>query len=296
MTASGELKAALADVAARVEMRLQDLLPISTGNDAVLHEAMRYAALAGGKRMRAFLAVESAALFGADQDDALTIGAAIEMLHAYSLVHDDLPALDDAALRRGRPTCHLAFDEATAIIAGDALQTRAFELFAGLSAPADRIVVLIRAFAEASGAAGMCGGQMADMVGETRTFSLEEVMEMERGKTGALIRFSAMSGALLAGCEDHRLDALEAYGAALGVAFQIHDDVLDCEGTEAQTGKDLGRDVASGKSTIVSLMGIEAAKASATRYSAMAIDALAPFGSVAEHLRNLAIFATSRHN
>ena len=234
------LSAALLRVATEVESALEDLLPPVEGAEARLLEAMRYACLGGGKRLRAFLAMESAALFSVDRRCAARVGAAIEMVHAYSLVHDDLPAMDDDDLRRGKPSCHRAFDEATAILAGDALQTRAFEVLAEPDTHSDPEArcELVAALAYAAGARGMVGGQMIDMVGEGQTLDAEQITRLQALKTGRLIQFSAEAGAILGRAARLQRHLLAAYGRDLGAAFQIADDLLDAVGTHRRNRQD----------------------------------------------------------
>jgi farnesyl diphosphate synthase len=256
------LMEAMADVAEAIEAGLEGLLPPATGAQARLHAAMRYGTLGGGKRLRPFLVAAGGDLFDVPRERAYRVGCAIEMVHGYSLVHDDLPAMDDAALRRGRPTCHRKFDEATAILAGDALQTLAFEVLAGEAThPAAGVRLdLVRRLAIASGAAGMCGGQMIDLEAEGRALGLDEVLLLQRLKTGALIGFACGAGAVLAGADEPYARALESYAANLGLAFQIQDDLLDVTGDARVTGKDQGIDAAAGKATVVSLLGIAGAR------------------------------------
>jgi len=258
-----------------------------------LRDAMAYAAQ-GGKRLRAFLVLESAALFGIPAAQAMPAAVAVEALHAYSLVHDDLPAMDDDDLRRGLPTVHRKWDEATAILAGDALQTLAFELCAEpVLGPAERRIALVAALAQASGAAGMVHGQMLDIAAETAPvpLTLAEITRLQAGKTGALISFAAEAGAILAGTDRA---PLAAYAKALGLAFQIADDILDVEGSEEAAGKRLHKDAEAGKATFVSLLGLEGAKARAAVLVAEAEAALAPYGNRAETLREAARFVISR--
>lgn len=256
-------------------------------------QAMRYA-LQGGKRLRAFLVLESAALHGLPPATAMPAAAAVEALHAYSLVHDDLPAMDDDALRRGLPTLHVKWDEATAILAGDALQSLAFELCTDPAlGPAERRIALVASLARASGAEGMVLGQALDIAAETapRPLTLAEITALQAGKTGALIAFSATAGAVLAGADP---TPLAAYAGALGLAFQIADDILDVEGDPAKAGKALGKDVAAGKATFVSLLGLAGAKARARALVEDAEAALAPYGSAADTLREAARYVISR--
>ena len=253
-----ELHARMTAVAEEVETALDRALPEVQGPAARLHEAMRYAALGGGKRLRPFLAVASADLFDVPRTRSVRVGAAIELIHAYSLVHDDLPAMDDALTRRGRPSCHRQYDEATAILAGDALQSLAFDLLVDPAThpePGVRCAWVAR-LAAAAGPGGMCGGQMIDLLAEGRALDLEQIVELQRLKTGALIGYACETGALLGGGSDAARGALRGYAADLGLAFQIQDDLLDVTGDAEVTGKDLGRDAAAGKATVVALLGV----------------------------------------
>jgi len=264
--------------------------------------SIRYASLGGGKRFRPFLVVESAALFGVPRDRALMTGAALECVHCYSLVHDDLPAMDNDDLRRGRPTAHKAFDDATAILAGDSLLTYAFDL---LSRPdthpsADVRIKLVMALARASGLGGMVGGQILDLAAEgrfndvPRPESLGDVETLQAMKTGALIRFGAVAGAILGQADEAQLKALDRYGAAVGQAFQIADDLLDIEGDAATVGKQTGKDAAAGKATIVGVLGIAKSKERLRALVDEASAALAPFGERADVLKLAARFVAER--
>jgi farnesyl diphosphate synthase len=257
-----DLRARMAAVAEEVEAALDRMLPAVDGPQARLHEAMRYATQGGGKRLRPFLTVASADLFAVPRARSVRVGAAIELIHGYSLVHDDLPAMDDAATRRGRPSCHRQYDEATAILAGDALQSLAFEVLVDRATHPDADVrcALVAGLAEAAGAAGMCGGQMLDLLAEGRALDLEQTLELQRLKTGALIGFACEAGALLGGGTEAARRALLGYAADLGLAFQIQDDLLDVTGDAEITGKDLRRDAAAGKATVVALLGIEGSR------------------------------------
>ena len=258
-----------------------------------LRDAMAYA-VNGGKRLRAFLVMESARLHGVSDDAALPVATAVEALHAYSLVHDDLPAMDDDDLRRGQPTVHVKWTDATAILAGDALQTLAFQLLTDprIGAP-DAQVRLVSALAQASGAAGMVWGQALDIAAETAgtPLDLDAITELQGGKTGALIRFAATAGPLIAGDDPA---ALDRYAVALGLAFQIADDILDVTGNEDVTGKRVGKDASAGKATFVSLLGLAGARAEAARLADAADAALAPYGEAAANLRQLARFVIER--
>ena len=290
------LNEALKAAAAEVEAAIEDLLPVPEGSEARLLEAMRYSTLGGGKRMRAFLVMETARLFRVDRRSAARAGAAVEMLHAYSLIHDDLPAMDDDDFRRGKPSCHKAFDEATAILAGDALQARAFEVLAepDTHSNAEARVELVLALSHAVGARGMCGGQMIDMLGNNQAWSAEAIARMQALKTGRLIQFSAEAGAIMGRASLHQRHLLAAYGRDVGAAFQIADDVLDVTGTAAEIGKTAGKDIAQGKATLVAAWGVERARAQAELLAAQAAGHVEGFGEDARLLRELAAFVVSR--
>ena len=289
---------AMAAAAVELEVALDELLPAPDGAEARLLEAMRYATLGGGKRLRGFLVIQGAGLFGVDRRCAARVAAAVEMLHAYSLVHDDLPAMDDDDLRRGKPSTHRAFDEATAILAGDALQTRSFELLADADThdSAEARCELVTALAHASGAAGMVGGQMIDIDAEGKTLTAAEIGRLQALKTGRLIQFSAEAGAILGRAGPQQRHALAAYGRDLGAAFQIADDVLDADGTAAELGKTPGKDAASGKATLVAALGLERARAQAQALAEQAAGHLDGFGETAELLRQLAAYVVSRRS
>jgi len=293
-----DLSGALSRVAAEVETALDILLPQPEGAEARLAEAMRYACLNGGKRLRAFLVVESARLFAVSETCAARVAAAVEMLHAYSLVHDDLPCMDDDDLRRGKPSCHRAFDEATAILAGDALQARAFELMAEPDTHSDPQArcELVTSFGGAVGARGMVGGQMIDMVTEGQTLDAPQVTRLQALKTGRLIQFSAEAGAILGRAPLAQRHHLAAYGRDLGAAFQIADDLLDTEGETSNIGKTAGKDEAAGKATMVAVLGPERAKSHALMLSRQAARHLESFGEKAGLLRALAEFVVSRRS
>lgn len=261
--------------------------------DVPVVDAMRYA-VRGGKRLRGFLVLEGAALHGID--GAMPAAAAVEAMHAYSLVHDDLPCMDDDALRRGQPTVHVKWDEATAVLAGDALQTLAFELLcdAGLGS-GDVRVALVAGLAKASGAEGMVLGQALDIAAETavQPLTLAQITALQAGKTGALITWAAMAGAVMAGADT---GPLRAYGDALGLAFQIADDVLDVEGDAGKAGKRLGKDADAGKATFVSLLGLDGAKCRAQALVDEACAALAGYGDKADYLKAAARFAITRES
>jgi len=293
-----DLSNALTRVAGLVEEALEALLPPTEGAEARLAEAMRYATLGGGKRLRAFLVMQSAALFTVSETCAARVGAAIEMLHAYSLVHDDLPAMDDDDLRRGKASTHRAFDEATAILAGDALQARAFEVLAEPDTHSDPQArcELVAALGAAAGARGMAGGQMIDMLAEGKTLDGPAVTRLQALKTGRLIRFSAEAGAILARAPIHQRHLLAAYGRDLGAAFQIADDLLDVEGTTEETGKSAGKDAAAGKATMVAVLGPVMARAHADMLAGQAARHLDSFGERASLLRALAAYVVERRS
>jgi farnesyl diphosphate synthase len=297
-------------VAADIEVLLDRLLAATPeqgelSRPARLIEAMRYVCLNGGKRFRPFLVVESSALFEVPRPNALMAGAALECVHCYSLVHDDLPAMDNDDLRRGQPTAHKAFDEATAILAGDGLLTFAFDILSRPETHADpRVrIELVMALARASGVGGMAGGQMLDLAAEGRfvqnraalEFSEKDVRTLQAMKTGALLRFACEAGGILAAATSEQRAALERYGSAVGQAFQIADDLLDLEGDPALVGKQTGKDAAAGKATLVSVLGVPVAKARLKELVSEAEQALAPFGSAAAILIEGAKFVADRH-
>lgn len=294
------LAAAMSAAASEIDQALDALIPPVEGDEARLFEAMRYASMGGGKRLRGFLVLEGAAQFGVARDAALRVASAIEMLHAYSLVHDDLPCMDDDDLRRGKPTVHRAFDEATAVLAGDALQTQAFLVLSEPETHPDPAVraELCRALARAAGARGMCGGQMLDMLAEEAGRPLEEaeIGRLQLLKTGKLIEFSAEAGAILGKAPIQLRHALSAYGRDLGAAFQIADDVLDATASAEETGKRTGKDADAGKATLVGLLGLERARLQAERLAAQAQDHLDAFGDAAAHLRTLADYTIARRS
>ncbi|MBX9701065.1 MAG: polyprenyl synthetase family protein [Acetobacteraceae bacterium] len=286
--------------AAEIDAALDSLLPAVEGPEARLYEAMRYAAIGGGKRLRGFLVLEGARQFGVSRSAALRVAGAIEMVHAYSLVHDDLPAMDDDDLRRGKPTAHKAFDEATAILAGDALQCHAFTVLAEEdthSAPSVR-AELVRCLSRAAGPRGMCGGQMLDMLAERSGETLDEVAigRLQTMKTGRLIEFAAEAGAILGKAPSSQRHALCLYGRDLGAAFQIADDLLDATASAEETGKRTGKDAEAGKATLVGLLGIERARLQAERLVAQARNHLDSFGERADMLRLLAEFVIARRS
>jgi farnesyl diphosphate synthase len=287
---------ALAQAASLTDSALDRLLVVPPDLEARVYEAMRYSALAPGKRLRPFLVLAGARLFGIARRCALQVAAAIEMVHAYSLVHDDLPAMDDSDLRRGRSTCHKEFDEATAVLAGDGLLTTAFEVLAHSDTHTDPAVrcELVAALAGAAGAAGMVGGQMIDLIAERQALDIGAITRLQRMKTGALIAFACEAGAILAKAPSEPRSALRGYAHDLGLAFQIADDLLDVEGSAAETGKPVRADAAAGKATFVSILGVERARAQAELLIRQAVAHLDLFGGRAELLREAARFVISR--
>jgi len=290
--------AALAQAAELADLALEQLLVVPPGLEARVYEAMGYAALAPGKRMRPFLVLASARLFGVAQRCALQVAAAVEMVHAYSMVHDDLPAMDDSDLRRGRPTCHKQFDDATAVLAGDGLLTAAFEVMAHPDTHGDPAVrcELVGGLAAAAGAAGMVGGQMIDLIAEHQTLDIGAITRLQRMKTGALIAFSCEAGAILAKAPHEPRTALSGYAHDLGLAYQIADDLLDVEGSAAEIGKPVGADAAAGKATFVSILGVARAREQAELLIRQAMAHLDLFEQRAELLREAARFVITRRS
>ncbi len=292
------LEKALRDTAREVEGVLDKILAEESGHEARLFESMRYATLGGGKRFRPFLVAQSAALFSVSRSAALRAAAAVELVHCYSLVHDDLPAMDDDDLRRGQPTVHKEFDEATAILAGDALLTMAFEVLADRRTHenGDVRAELVGALAKASGAHGMVGGQMLDLAAETIELDMGGITRLQRLKTGALIAFSCEAGAILGRASAEPREALRGYAHDLGLTFQIADDLLDVEGTMEETGKAVGKDAAAGKATFVSILGVERAREQAKLLAKQAVQHLANFDQSADPLRAAASFVVERRS
>ena len=287
---------ALEEAAKLTDAALERLLVVPLGLEARVYDAMRYSALAPGKRLRPFLVLASANLFGVALRCALQVASAVEMVHAYSLVHDDLPAMDNSDLRRGRPTCHKQFDEATAVLAGDGLLTAAFEVLAHPDTHGDPAVrcELVSELATAAGAAGMVGGQMIDLIAEHQNLDIGAITRLQRMKTGALIAFSCEAGAILAKAPSELRTALRGYAHDLGLAFQIADDLLDVEGSAAETGKPVGADAAAGKATFVSILGVARARAQAELLASQAVAHLELFDQRAELLGEAARFVIAR--
>lgn len=283
------------DVQSGMEDTLATLLPPAAAAPARLHDAMRYAVLDGGKRVRPLLVYAAGELHGAERSTLARAAAAVEMIHAYSLVHDDMPCMDDDALRRGKPTVHVKYDEATALLVGDALQSQAFLVLAEAGGDAARTVQMLRVLAAASGSAGMCGGQAIDLASVGITLSLAELEQMHRLKTGALLRASVMLGTLCGKTPDaNETAALDAYAAAVGLAFQVVDDVLDATADTTTLGKTAGKDAVDQKPTYVSILGLDESRALAQKLREDALRALLPFGDNAQRLRELADLIVQR--
>ncbi|MEX2201411.1 MAG: polyprenyl synthetase family protein [Dongiaceae bacterium] len=291
-----DLATALAESADAINGMLDRLLPLASGPERRLAEAMRHGVLGGGKRIRPFLVMQSAALCGAPREQGLRVAAAVECLHCYSLIHDDLPAMDDAALRRGQPAVHRQYGEAMAILAGDALQALAFEILANRATHPDARVRLglVAQLAHAAGVGGMVTGQVLDIAAPERSASLADVIRLQRLKTGALIEFACLAGAVLTDAPAASRHALGAYAQDIGLAFQIADDLLDVEGSEAETGKSVGQDAAQRKATFISIMGPAKARTEAEALARRAAGHLDLFGDRAMLLKALAGYVVSR--
>jgi farnesyl diphosphate synthase len=290
------LRDALIAIREDIDASFDSLLPLPGDPRDRLVEAMRYATIAGGKRVRPLLVTATAAMFGVDREAAIRVGTAIEAIHVYSLIHDDLPCMDDDGLRHGRPTVHVQFDEATAVLAGDALHDFAFEVLADLETSGDPFVriELIRTLATASGMNGMAGGQMMDIVAETSSFDLQTVTRLQQLKTGALLAASVEMGAILGRVSPEGRTHLRGFARDIGLAFQIADDLLDAEGDEAAAGKALRKDAQAGKETFVSLLGVARAREQARMLVDQAVGHLASHGEEADLLRALARFIVER--
>ncbi|AND69342.1 farnesyl-diphosphate synthase [Dyella thiooxydans] len=296
MNPNSELSPALQALIDRADRALAAALPAEDAPPAELHRAMRYAVLGGGKRLRPLLVYATGHALGCDDPVLDAPACAVELIHAYSLVHDDLPAMDDDALRRGRPTCHIVFGEAMAILAGDALQALAFELLA--QAPVDPAtgMAMQRALGRACGAEGMAGGQALDLSAVGRTLSLDELEHMHACKTGALIRASVQLGAMTAGADTATLNALDHYARAVGLAFQVRDDILDVEGESAVIGKTAGKDAAADKPTFPSILGLDASRTRLAQLTDEALAAISMLESRSELLIELARYAAGRQH
>ncbi len=279
----------------RTELALDQHLPLASHNPARLHEAMRYACLNGGKRLRPILVHAAGAVSGASSEVLDACASAIEMIHVYSLVHDDMPCMDDDTLRRGMPTCHVQFDEATALLVGDALQTQAFITLTNAPLSANTIKELVATLARASGAAGMAGGQAIDLGAVGKPLNEAELEQMHIMKTGALIRAAIRMGALAGeSLNQHELERLDRYGKALGLLFQVVDDILDCTGTTEALGKTAGKDAAADKPTYVSLMGLTGARAFADDLLAQTQHLIADTGESGQRLKDIALEIVQR--
>ena len=296
MSANGAFDDWMKTVQAHVETALEGFLPAAGVVPHKLHEAMRYTALGGGKRVRPLLVFAAGALTGADTRALERAAAAVEMIHVYSLVHDDMPCMDDDDLRRGKPTVHVAYDEATALLVGDALQAQAFSVLSeGGSIPAGRQLAMVRLLAQAAGSGGMCGGQAIDLDSVGISLTLEQLERMHQLKTGALLRAAVVLGALAGkDLSAQELAALDAYSSAIGLAFQVVDDVLDATADSATLGKTAGKDAASNKPTYVSILGLEPSRILAEKLRNDAHQALEPFGEQARRLRDLADLIVQR--
>ena len=297
MTSLDLVENLLGEFATSLEPSLLEVLPDSQGMEEQVIDAMRYALFAGGKRLRPFLVVMTSRLFSVEEENAIRVAAAIECLHTYSLIHDDLPAMDNDDVRRGKPSVHKKFDEATAVLAGDALLTLCFEILSDVKTHSDPEIrcELIATLSRAVGALGMVGGQMIDLKSENQSLIENEINRMQQMKTGALIVFSCEAGAILAQVKGKRRDALKHYGRDIGLAFQIVDDLLDIERSSLDIGKTAGKDIRAGKATIVSLIGAGNAKIKAEKLINQAIKGLEIFDDKANILRSLAAFVVGRN-
>ncbi|MEL0212049.1 MAG: farnesyl diphosphate synthase [Novosphingobium sp.] len=298
MAETGLLKPALKAIAEDIDRSFDLLLPVPGDARDRLVEAMRYATIGGGKRVRPLLVCATASLFGVSREAAVRVGTAIEAIHVYSLIHDDLPCMDNDALRHGKPTVHLAFDDAAAVLAGDALHDFAFEVLSDPATSGDPFtrIELIRTLATASGMNGMCGGQMMDIVAETSSFDLPTVTRLQQLKTGALLSASVEMGAILGKVPPEGRTHLRGYARDIGLAFQIADDLLDAEGDEEAAGKALRKDEAQGKETFLSLLGADRAREQARILVDQAIEFLSSYGPEADLLRELARFIVERNH
>ncbi|TBR38743.1 MULTISPECIES: polyprenyl synthetase family protein [Dyella] len=294
-SAGFQLGPALQALIVRADQALAKALPSEDRSPVELHRAMRYAVLGGGKRLRPLLVYAAAHALGHDGSSLDAPACAVEIIHAYSLVHDDLPAMDDDDMRRGRPTCHIVFGEAMAILAGDALQALAFELLAD-GVDSARGIDMLRVLGRACGAEGMAGGQALDLAAVGRKLSLTELEHMHACKTGALIRASVAMGALASGADPTTLDALDRYAHAVGLAFQVRDDILDVEGESDVIGKTAGKDAAADKPTFPSIIGLDASRARLSELTHIALEAIAPLGARTELLVELAHYAAERQH
>ena len=292
------LKDKLAEARSLLDRAFNEKLALPEGKEKRLVEAMRYSAIGGGKAFRAFLVLTVGEMLGLKKESAVEIACALEMVHTYSLIHDDLPAMDNDTMRRGKPTNHVQFDEATAILAGDALLTNAFEVLSSPEIGLDAEVrcQLVNFLAKMAGKYGMCGGQMLDLIGEKEILNLEEIKRLQTKKTGALLRFAVVASAIAVGTDEATKKALEKYADCIGLMFQMTDDILDIEGDEKLMGKTLGKDNKETKSTFVSLMGLEATRQKAYQLGEEAKKALEIFGKKADLLIKASDFILERKN
>ena len=291
-----DLKQALKDAAEQTNRVMDNIIPRGEGEGSKLYDGMRYAATSGGKRMRPFLVLQSSNLFGLTQQTALRTAAAVEFIHAYSLVHDDLPAMDNSYLRRGKPTTHVQFGEASAILIGDALLTLAFEVINDPDTHPDPVVRsnLVARLAQAAGGRGMVGGQMLDLLSSGRDLDMNAIVRLQRAKTGELFSFACEAGAILAKVPGRARQSLSSYAHELGLAFQITDDLLDAGGSTAETGKSVRKDAENNKPNFVTLLGADRARAQAEALAAQAVRHLDMFDERADLLRALARYAIDR--
>jgi geranylgeranyl diphosphate synthase, type II len=293
-----DVKSLIREGAELTDQALEELIPSATTVPASIHGAMRHSVFAGGKRLRPVLAIQAAAaVAGSIPAGIARLGAALEMLHTYSLIHDDLPALDNDDLRRGKPTCHVAFGEAIAILAGDALQTQAYEVLATLACPPAAVVEIVRLIAQATGTVdGMIGGQVLDLEGEHQKATPALVEAIHRAKTGALIRVSVVTGGIFAGATPEQVGRLDIFGRKAGLAFQIIDDILDVTQDSEQLGKTAGKDLTSDKATWPAVFGLDQSRKDADRLITEAFAALTPFGPNADGLKAVARYLVERKN
>ncbi|MGN0919992.1 MAG: polyprenyl synthetase family protein [Alphaproteobacteria bacterium] len=293
-----QLKNKLAETRLLLDKSFDQHLTLPEGKERRLVEAMRYSAIGGGKAFRAFLVLTVGQMLGLKEKSALQIATALEMVHTFSLIHDDLPAMDNDTMRRGKPTNHIQFDEATAVLAGDALLANAFEVLSGSETDLESDVrcELVHFLAQMTGKSGMCGGQMLDLIGEKEALQLEEITRLQTLKTGALLRFAVLAPAIAVKADEKIKKALEKYAACIGLMFQMSDDILDIEGDEQLMGKTLGKDKTEKKSTFVTLMGLEATRQKAEELGEEAKAALLSFGAKADLLRDASDFILKRKN
>lgn len=291
------MKEQLKEKIALIDKHLDAYLAVKDNPQKIIYEAMRYSVFAGGKRLRPILMLSVCEMCGGDTEEVIPFACAMEMIHTYSLIHDDLPAMDNDALRRGMPTSHIKYGEAVAILAGDALLNRAFEVVSEYDGKyPERAIKAINMLAASSGTEGMIGGQVVDIESEGKEITLDELRYLHLGKTGAIIRSACTIGALLGGGNDDEIKAADEFAKNLGIAFQIQDDILDVEGTEEELGKPIGSDAEENKNTFVSLLGLEKSKELQKEYSDKAKNALNIFGEKAEFLRELTDYLTDRRN